>query len=53
MIQSYTVWVGGVEVNDYSLPLENAIRLANVYIDKGYNDVIIQDQRGLAHVQEE
>lgn len=42
MGKQYTVWVGGVEVNDVYLPLERAIKIANLWIDKGYDDVSIE-----------
>ena len=41
MIKIYTVWVGGVEVNDYLLTKEDAEYLAQEYIDDGYDDVVI------------
>jgi hypothetical protein len=42
MMLFYTVWVGGVEVNDYYLDsLEDASLLADSYIDEGYDDVCI------------
>lgn len=37
----WSVWVGGVEVNDYYLTLEQAQELANQYQDDGYNEVAI------------
>ena len=37
---SYTVWVGGVEVNDYLLSKEDAVKLAQEYKDDGYNTII-------------
>jgi len=37
--RKYTVWVGGTEVNDYLLPLEEAIELANDWSERGYSDV--------------
>tara|TARA_B000000557_G_scaffold247343_1_gene231117 strand:+ start:833 stop:964 length:132 start_codon:yes stop_codon:yes gene_type:complete len=41
----YTVWVGGAEVCDeYLNSLEAAQRLANMYRDKGYDDVYIMWQ---------
>jgi hypothetical protein len=40
---TYTVWVGGTEVNDYLLSKEDAERLAQEYRDKGYDDVVIDD----------
>lgn len=38
----YTVWVGGVEVNDYLLSEERAEALAKTYQKSGYNDVVIE-----------
>lgn len=39
----YTVWVGGVEVNDYYFSVEEDARtLAQQYIDDGYDDVQIE-----------
>jgi hypothetical protein len=38
----YTVWVGGVEVNDYYLNLDEADELAIEYLEDGYDDVFIQ-----------
>lgn len=38
----YTVWVGGVEVNDFLLNLEEANKLAQKYISQGYPDVAIE-----------
>ena len=35
----YSVWVGGVEVNDFPLTMGSAWRLAQEYIDDGYDDV--------------
>lgn len=43
---NYTVWVGGVEVNDYYLTAEAAQTLANTYIENGYDDVVIENVRG-------
>ena len=39
----YTVWVGGTEVNDYYLDRDGALRLAQLYIDDGYDDVNIEE----------
>lgn len=44
MSKKYTVWVGGVEVNDYYLTLENATRLSNELKDDGYDDVAIEEE---------
>ena len=37
--RKYTVWVGGTEVNDYLLTLDDAIELANRFSVRGYSDV--------------
>lgn len=39
----YTVWVGGVEVNDHYLTLDRAKMLAFEYQIDGYDDVIIEE----------
>jgi hypothetical protein len=41
--KNYTVWVGGVEVNDYLMTFEKAQLLADVYIDDGYDDVQVEE----------
>ena len=38
----WTVWVGGVEVNDYLLTFEKATELSMQYVTDGYTDVCIQ-----------
>ena len=38
----YSVWVGGVEVNDNFLPKEKAEKLVKTYIADGYDDVKIE-----------
>lgn len=40
-MNKYTVFVGGVEVNDYILTKEQAKVLAKKYINDGYDDVVI------------
>jgi hypothetical protein len=35
----YTVWVGGVEVNDTLLTHDDAIKLCEQYREQGYTDV--------------
>ena len=35
----YSVFVGGVEVNDYLLSLKEANKLMLKWLDKGYDDV--------------
>jgi len=38
----WTVWVGVSEVNDYYLTKEQADRLAQLYLDDDYDDVIVE-----------
>ncbi len=38
----YTVWVGGTEVNDSLLEYDDAIKLADSYRKKEYDDVIVE-----------
>lgn len=38
----YTIWVGGVEVNDYLLDKEQADYLADYWTRRGYDDVQIE-----------
>ena len=38
----YTVFVGGVEVNDYYLSEAKANNLALQYVNDGYDDVIVE-----------
>lgn len=38
----YVVWVGGVIVHDYALPIEEAECLAGEYEADGYTDVCIE-----------
>lgn len=39
----YTVWVGGVEVNDFYFDdITNARLLAQEYISEGYTDVYVE-----------
>jgi len=42
MDKLYTVWVGGVEVNDNYLPKDKADNLAEEYRQDGYKDVIVE-----------
>jgi hypothetical protein len=35
----WSVWVGGIEVNDYLLSYEDAESLAKEYLDQEYDDV--------------
>jgi hypothetical protein len=41
-MKEYTVWVGGIEVNDEYLTKEEAENLAFEYRDVGHEDVIIE-----------
>ena len=41
----YSVWVGGVEVNNYLLTKEQAENIAQEWIDYGYDEVAIDDYR--------
>ena len=41
--ETYTVWVGGSEVNDHLLTKDQAERLAKCYIADGYDDVQIEE----------
>lgn len=40
--KSYSVWVGGTEINDHYLTREEAADLAQEYIDQDYDDVRIE-----------
>ena len=40
-LKCYSVWVGGVEVNDYKLTRAEAEELAQEYKDDGYDDVVV------------
>lgn len=42
MGKAYVVWVGGVEVNNYYLSMEQAEDLAYYYETLGYDDVYIE-----------
>jgi hypothetical protein len=43
---TYSVWVGGSEVNDYELSLAQAELLAQEFIDADYDDVVIENLGG-------
>jgi hypothetical protein len=40
----YSVWVGGVEVNDYYLTEEFAKGIAELFEDNGYIDVVVTQE---------
>ena len=42
MATMFSVWVGGVEVNDYYLPLLEAQDLAHDFTRRGYDDVCLE-----------
>ena len=44
--KTYTVWVGGTEVNSYLLTKSEAVALATVFIEDDYNDVCVFNVRG-------
>jgi hypothetical protein len=37
----YSVWVGGIEVNDYLMTWNEACRLSDEYCDDGYECVVV------------
>jgi hypothetical protein len=41
-LETYTVWVGGIEVNDYYTDYEVAKLIANSYMKQGYDDTVIE-----------
>ena len=40
---NWTVWVGGIEVNNHLLTKEDAEWLAEIYRNNGYKDVIVEE----------
>lgn len=38
----YSVWIGGIEINDTYLTKDKAEEIAAAYIEDGYTDVIIE-----------
>jgi hypothetical protein len=45
IMQNYTVWVGGIEINDHYLNLKDAKELAEKYRLEGYRDIAIEKAR--------
>jgi|LauGreDrversion4_2_1035121.scaffolds.fasta_scaffold420802_5 hypothetical protein len=41
--KTWTVWVGGGEVTDYTVTLEEARQIAQHWTDKGYDEVVIDN----------
>lgn len=39
----WAVWVGGLEVNEFHLPIDEAQQLALEYLVEGYEDVAIEN----------
>ena len=39
----YTVWVGGIEVTDCVMPLDDANKVAEYWRDLGYDDVELEE----------
>ena len=44
--EKYSVWVGGIEVNDYYITKKESNKIAEKYKEEGYNDVVIEKQGG-------
>jgi hypothetical protein len=42
-MSKWTVWVGGGEINSYYLTKEEALELAQVWKDKGYDEVVAEE----------
>ena len=40
---SWTVWVGGSEMNSHLLTRSKAISLASEWFNRGYDDVVIEE----------
>lgn len=43
MVQLWTVWVGGSEVNAFALDRETAFRIADSWREQGYDDVQVTE----------
>ena len=43
---SWTVWVGGSEINSHLLTQSKAISLANEWFNRGYDDVVVKEVEG-------
>ena len=42
-MSKWTVWVGGGEINSFYLDKKSAEELAQVWIDKGYDEVSVEE----------
>jgi hypothetical protein len=40
---SWTVWVGGSEINSHLLTQSKAISLASEWFNRGYDDVVVEE----------
>lgn len=47
----FSVWVGGIEVNDNLLTLDEAQRIAKNWLDEGYDDVQLDAYREVQDAQ--
>ena len=43
VMSKWTVWVGGLEVNDYHLTQDQAQNMAQAWIDEGNDEVVIEE----------
>jgi len=41
--KTWTVWVGGGEINDYPVTLERAQQIAEYWLSQGYDDTQISN----------
>jgi hypothetical protein len=44
-VPSWTVWVGGGEVNSHLLTQSKAISIASDWFNRGYDDVVVEEVR--------
>jgi hypothetical protein len=44
MSNTWSLWVGGIEVNDYYLPFDEAFALGYEWRNKGYEDVYLRNE---------
>jgi len=42
-VPSWTVWVGGGEINSYLLTKDEAEDIARAWKDKGYDEVVVEE----------
>ena len=42
-MSNWTVWVGGGEINSYLLTKDEAEDIAQAWIDKGYDEVVVEE----------